>query len=40
LLDFCTLSIVQYSNKHHILETGSISILGWGSRRHLLCWVR
>jgi hypothetical protein len=43
LLGFWTLSIVRYSKKteeHNVSETGSVSILRWGGRRHLLSLAR
>jgi hypothetical protein len=42
LLGFWALSIVQYSKntKEHVSETESVSVLRWGSRRHLLWSIR
>jgi hypothetical protein len=34
-----TVSIIRYSKEHNISETGSVSVLRWGGRWHLLCWA-
>jgi hypothetical protein len=37
---FWTFSIVWYSGKHDVSETGSVSVLRWRwGRRHLLSWA-
>jgi hypothetical protein len=39
LLGFWTFSIVWYSREHDVSETGSVSVLRWWGRRHLLSWA-
>jgi hypothetical protein len=32
--------ILKNTKEHNVSETGSVSVLGWGSGRHVPCWVR